>query len=813
MQDPTIGPKRTRRSPITGRDEPTAKQQNSRVEPGRGPLLYADDAAEGRLRRPVDGLLVLTAAFLFVSASVIARVSETSERHILVAADTLLGWFGPGWQVLFTAMLGYGCLVLLVALLSHRWRLTRDMLVAVAAVVVVGVPIARLVRSSWPTLVEGPWTATNQYPGLRVAAVVAVLIVAGPELTRTARLVALWFVLLGSAAAVVLGIAYTSSVVGGITLGVAVAGAVRLAFGSAAGFPSSGRVLAGLGELGLSVASVVVAPRQRAGVATYTGMDADGRHLVVVVLGRDAQETQRLATAWRNLAYREGGPDLATGRLHQVEHESLITLLAERAGVLVPRVRVAGVVGSGDAILVTEQPDAPEAEQAGDRVSDEFLASLWGSAATLRTARLAHGGLNLSNVLVTDSGPVIVRFNRGQLAAHGSALDTDLAELLVASSIATSPERALAAAMRSVGTEALAAALPFLQRAALTPHLRDLAHSHEVNLKELRVQAATATRVALPEIVPMRRLRARDALLTLLVAVAGYLIITQLSQIGFHTIVTELSEADWRWAVAALVVAQLTFLTAAVSLRGAVLTPLPLQPCVALQAALKFISLTVPSSAGTIAVNIRFLQKLGVPTGEAVASGAVDGVSDTIIQIVLVLLILPFVNLNADLPPIHFGETGGLLLVLLAVALAVFAVVLAHPKWRAKVVPTVRDALRSLLAVAGTRSKRVQLFGGNVATQVLFALTLGAACHAYGASLPLAELLLVNMGASVFASVVPVPGGVGVAEAGITAGLVAVGLDQPTAFAVALTHRMCTNYLPPLWGFLALRWLSRKAYL
>lgn len=765
------------------------------------------------MRRPLDGLLVLTAALLLIAASIVATDSETSERHALAAADTLLGWFGPGWHVLFTAMLGYGCLVLVVALVSRRWRLSRDMVVAVVSVLAVGMPLARIVRSSWPTLVEGPWTASSQYPGLRIAGVVAVLIVAGPGLTRTARLAGWWLVLLGSCGGVVLGIAYPSSVIGGVTLGIAVAGSVRLVFGSTAGFPSASRVLTGLDELGLSVASVAVAPRQRAGAATYTGTDVDGRPLAVVVLGRDAQATQRLATAWRNLAYREGGPDLAAGRLHQVEHESLITLLADRAGVLVPQIRVVGVVASGDAILVTEQPEASEAESVGDRVTDDFLTSLWRSAAMLRAGRLSHGALNLSNVLVTDSGPMIVRFNRGQLAATRSALDVDLAELLVATSIAADPARALAAAKQNVGTEGLTAALPFLQRAALTSHLRDLAHSHEVNLKELRVQVADATHVDLPEIVPMRRLRLRDVLLTVLVAVAGYLTITQLSQIGFETIVTQLRSADWRWAVVALVVAQLPFLTAAVSLRGAVLTPLPLLPCVVLQAALKFISLTVPSSAGTIAVNIRFLQRLGVPTGEAVASGAVDGVSETIIQVVLVALILPFVQLDADLPALHFGQSAELLLLLLGLAVVVFAVVLSHPKWRAKVVPTVRDGVSSLLTVARTRDKRVQLFGGNVATQALFALTLGAACRAYGVDLPLADLLLVNMGASVFASVVPVPGGVGVAEAGITGGLVAVGVDQSTAFAIALTHRLCTNYLPPLWGFVALRWLTRKAYL
>ena len=55
------------------------------------------------------------------------------------------------------------------------------------------------------------------------------------------------------------------------------------------------------------------------------------------------------------------------------------------------------------------------------------------------------------------------------------------------------------------------------------------------------------------------------------------------------------------------------------------------------------------------------------------------------------------------------------------------------------------------------------------------------------------------------------PGGVGAEEAALTAGLVAWGYDS-TAFAIALTHRFCTYYLPPIWGAFALRWLGRKGY-
>ena len=79
--------------------------------------------------------------------------------------------------------------------------------------------------------------------------------------------------------------------------------------------------------------------------------------------------------------------------------------------------------------------------------------------------------------------------------------------------------------------------------------------------------------------------------------------------------------------------------------------------------------------------------------------------------------------------------------------------------------------------------------------------------------LSLGEVLLINTGVSVFAGLIPVPGGVGAAEAGLTAALVAVGVDDSTAFAIAITHRICTYFLPPIWGSMSMRWLQRKSYI
>ena len=60
--------------------------------------------------------------------------------------------------------------------------------------------------------------------------------------------------------------------------------------------------------------------------------------------------------------------------------------------------------------------------------------------------------------------------------------------------------------------------------------------------------------------------------------------------------------------------------------------------------------------------------------------------------------------------------------------------------------------------------------------------------------------------------ITPVPGGVGVAEAGYTACLQAIGIPSAVAISTALAYRLVTFYLPPLWGSVAMGWLRRHEY-
>jgi uncharacterized membrane protein YbhN (UPF0104 family)/tRNA A-37 threonylcarbamoyl transferase component Bud32 len=778
------------------------------------PALLIETEPGRRNRRTVDAVFLLLAAIGIGLTAVVASSTPGVDRDVADALKTLFGWADPLWRAAFIALLALALVVIVDVLLHRRWRLARDLLVAVVPLAAVGLSLGGVVESDWFP-VKDHLLSRWGYPELRLATATAVLLVTGPELVRWVRRLAVWLTPFAALGLVVLGAALPSSALGGLALGLAVGSIVRLAFGSAAGVPPTEKVRASMAALGVEVRDLAASTRQRIGAAEYIGHDRAGHPLKARTLDRDSQETQRLARRWRLLAYRDPPRSAPIGRLEQVEHEALATFMAGQAGVRVPEVVLAAPDADGNALLVTRQPDiAPLELSSADQVSDEVLEDLWEQVARLHRAGISHGRLNGSNVLVTDDGPMLVGLSAATLAAPQSALDIDVAELLVACTVLVGPERTLRRAIDAGWRDSLVRVLPYLQRAALTPHLRDLARTHEISLKKLRADVAAATGQEAPEVAPLRRIRPRDLLFTAVLIVAAYLLISKLAQIGFGTIYDELKQADPAWFAIALLLAQCSFIGKGIAVRGAVATPLPLLPCVVLQAAIKFINLTVPTSAGRIGVNLRFLQRMGASTPASVAAGALDDVSERVVQAALFGVSLLFVGSVVDTSKFHLGTPDGRLVAAILVAVvASVSIVLAVPKLRAKVVPDARTAFGGLRSVARDREKRLELFGGNVISEMLYAISLGATCLAFGVHLGLPALIFVNTAASVLSSVVPSPGGIGAAEASLSAGLIAMGVGESTAFAVAITQRLCTFYLPPIWGYVSLRWLSHKGYL
>jgi uncharacterized protein (TIRG00374 family) len=78
-----------------------------------------------------------------------------------------------------------------------------------------------------------------------------------------------------------------------------------------------------------------------------------------------------------------------------------------------------------------------------------------------------------------------------------------------------------------------------------------------------------------------------------------------------------------------------------------------------------------------------------------------------------------------------------------------------------------------------------------------------------GASASFGALIIVCTLSSLLGGIAPVPGGMGVVEASYISLLTLLGIPEDLAVAVTLLYRLCTTYLPPIWGWGALVWLRR----
>ena len=219
------------------------------------------------------------------------------------------------------------------------------------------------------------------FPLVRTAIVLSLVVVAGPYLTRPLRRAGAALVTVVSLAGLYLAVGTTEDLVGGLLVGYAAGKTVLLALRAPAGRPSVEQVDAALGELGIEVEDVRLAPERRQGATLLLATTPAGDPLSVKVLGRDQRDAQFLSKAWRWLTTKDSGPTLYLTRRQEVEHEAFVDLLAARGGVAVPEVVAATTAGPDAALLVERRPVGRTLDDlADDEATDEVLATVGGGA-------------------------------------------------------------------------------------------------------------------------------------------------------------------------------------------------------------------------------------------------------------------------------------------------------------------------------------------------------------------------------------------------------------------------------------------------
>ena len=709
----------------------------------------------------------------------------------------------------------------LPGVLTSLWQVSSDVLpvwaVCLVVVAVVSSRRLRLVRDELTAgLLAGLGCAALDVGPIRFAVAVSVVGVASPHLSRPLRYVGRWLVPAAAIASLVLELATPWEVVAAWTVGIAAAGAVRFLFGSPGGRPSPSQVQRALAGLGVEATVDGRAATHAGGMSRLTATGPDGERLVVKVLGRDAWDSQLLTAVWRAVWYRGRTTAPAMSRKGQVEHEAFLTMLAGGRGVPVTEVVAAGTATTGDALLVVRSSGHPLGHLEPGVVGDDVLVSAWSAVGRLHREGMVHGGLDGDRLLVDDLGSVaLADFPAARFLEGRDAVRADQAQVLVATALVVGPERALAVGHAALGSDGLSATSSILEPAVLTSTLRREVRRTGLDLDDLRSRAAELTGIEPPELERLRRVTVRSVLTSALLLVAGAAFVNGLADIGVANIVDALAEASVAGVVVALLLGQVPRVALAFSVMAASPAPLALGPVVALMFATTFVNLAVPSTAARVAMNIRFFQRNGASRSAAVATGALDGVSGFVAQVLLLVFILLFQLGTLDLTLTTGSDRSGpgwivgVAVAALVVAGVVLLVVGSLRRWIVGLVTGFVGELQALRSPG----KVAQMVGANLVAELLFAATMAVVLAAFGVPLPFADVVLINVCVALFAGLMPVPGGIGVTEAALTAGFVAAGVDDATALAAAITYRLVTFYLPPIWGAFAFRWLQRENYL
>jgi undecaprenyl-diphosphatase len=818
---------------------PNQARQRGRTHPGGG-LAAIDEPPGGtepvtqqtgrflpasRYRHPGDVIRLIISGL--VLAGTLAAVVVAHGR-LLGPGAAAVTWLGSDLAgrlltaVLQVAMVVAAAGVVAAALRHRRFRLLGGLTAGAAAAGAGLAAILYLAGDQHPHGVtaaagHGSLLASAAIPGpALLAAAAAVTVAAAPWLSRPWRRTA-WITLGAAAGArLITGTVLPAELILALATGVTVGAGVLVAFGVPDRRIGPDGIAAALLSAGLSVSCAEAAHIQAKGSRKFVAVTGDGRRLFIKALGSDQRDADLLYRAYRFARLRNVGHTWpAASVIRAAEHQALIGLIAERAGVRVPSVEKVTKADGGTALLVTERVDGSSLGQLpAQRISDGLLHRLWAEVDTLHRAGIAHRSLRAANVMV-DGGmlPWLTDFSFSELAATQRQQDLDRAELLASLATLAGADRAVSSAAAVTGAKRLAAAVPLLQPLALSAATRHAIARHDGLLKETRSAAAAASGLASQPMARLQRVRPRTLLAIAAAAGAFYFILPQLAQVSssWHA----LQSAHWAWLPAIIAASALTYLASAAALIGAVPSPIPFWPATLTQAASSFINRISPANVGGMALNARFLQKNGVPPGAGVAAVGVNALMGAIAH--LLLLVIFFTLAGHRMAQAFKLPPASKLLLILALAAALTGIVLATRQGRrfaaTRLLPSLRSAATSLRTVAASPVKLTLLAGGSALITLAYIGGLAASVQAFGGGAGIAGIGAVYLGAALIAAASPTPGGLGAIEAALVAGLTGIGLPPGPAVSAVLTYRLATYWLPVLPGWAALRILQKRDYI
>jgi glycosyltransferase 2 family protein len=394
-------------------------------------------------------------------------------------------------------------------------------------------------------------------------------------------------------------------------------------------------------------------------------------------------------------------------------------------------------------------------------------------------------------------------------AASELARRLDLVQALATLAATRGTTGAVAALRTGYGPVDQVAVAAVVQPVALRPWGWRAARAATGSLDEIRHELLGDREV--PAAPRLERFRWRSVASAAALAVAAYLLISEISGVN---VLAALSQANPGWLAVAVVAAAVTYLGAAIGVAAFVPRHLSIWRGFFVQLATSFVGVAMPPTVGHVAVNARYLHRQKVDEGTIAAAVTVSQLVN-ILTTVLLLIMLGVLT-GSGLSKFKIAP-GGDVLIGLAVIAAVVIAVLAVPQTRKRVTGSVWPHLREIwprLLDAVSHPLRLAIaVGANLLLSAAYALALVAALRSVGAHPAVLPAAVVFLAGNAVGSATPTPGGIGGVEAVLVAGLAAIGIPAPEAVPAVLLFRMATFWLPIPVGWVSYEVLQRRGVL
>jgi uncharacterized membrane protein YbhN (UPF0104 family) len=530
----------------------------------------------------------------------------------------------------------------------------------------------------------------------------------------------------------------------------------------------------------------------------------------VTVLDRDLEGAGLLRAIWASLRLREEPHNSSFNMRRSLEHAALASYAGESAGVPEPRLLLASEVGPDSCVLAYEHIDGTPFAESSD-LTDNDLRGAWQAVKTMHEHQITHRSLNDDHLVRSADGTVqVIGYDSGFVASSDVAMRIDVAELLCTLAMLTDVDRAVSTGVEILGVDGIGRALPALQPVALSRRTRKELRKHKGLIVSLRDRLVEIRPGADEETIQFERIKPKTLVMVVAGTIAGYVLLSQLARVDLVGLVRN---ADWRWIAAAAGFSLITYFGSAWSLTGFVPEKLRLTRTLMAQIAGDFATLVSPPTLGSIAINVRYLQKSGLHPALAAASVGVSGVVTFVLHI---LLLLGFGVAAGTATDFTFDPPRAAVIIvsgLAVLALGLLAVPRVRKEITRRIRPLIAEVIPRLVTVAQRPLKLLEGIGGILLLNLAYIAVLFACIAAFGGSLNFALVAVVYLAGAAIGQAAPTPGGLGAVEAALAAGLTAAGLEAGTAVSAVLLYRLITFWAPTVPGYWAFTKLTKDGLL